>query len=620
MTLKEKIAQRENAAGGTLKTTYTPPVPVANNYKKRKPVNTKKRIIWISVPILSFLLLFIASVYLPQLFIFNSIDNKPFGTRNTEAISTRAQILNANPTKDFDGDGLSNKEELDKGTDPYRYDSDGDGVPDGNDSRPLEFSLDVVESLKNEGISTKSAYEMNGVLMWADNDKSLAVGGVILLPNGNYRFTGFTGWVSFGNENIAYKHKDGIHSEMKHRETEDAWYVDEDCEVTLVRSEPEQTHKFTIFGNRHYLEDNPFSNILSSILPSKGWITSEKMWISDTFVNKETYVFANNLNISTELDMSRFSHNDLELSDITVVYRTIEKGDAVCTTLFNQEAGETVLLVVGYTTDGHLIVTTDSESEETEIIYIQPQAAKELTDNGKVIVREWYEFKGCGYNSKNGDTISFFASSKLNDIEVISDEPNAMVTTPPDTAPTEPTLPENGMVKAGENDFYYIDNSFVTDSVIRLKDGKYEYCKTSDSGAFYVDENGIKADRKVKIGNNTYLYNDGFYKSCFVTISDPLSLGSQYTDSTVYVDSSGAIVYGWFSYGGDNLYASTSSGYIAHNCFVNTSNGTRYVGKDGYIVKNKLITVSGIEVIIDETGKIVNESYAINAINGNLIT
>ena len=38
---------------------------------------------------------------------------------------------------DFDGDGLSNTDELDNGTDPFNPDTDGDGIPVGNDPQPL---------------------------------------------------------------------------------------------------------------------------------------------------------------------------------------------------------------------------------------------------------------------------------------------------------------------------------------------------------------------------------------------------------------------------------------------------------------------------------------------------
>ena len=42
----------------------------------------------------------------------------------------------ARPDADFDGDGLTNSEELARGSDPHDDDTDGDGVPDAQDGWP----------------------------------------------------------------------------------------------------------------------------------------------------------------------------------------------------------------------------------------------------------------------------------------------------------------------------------------------------------------------------------------------------------------------------------------------------------------------------------------------------
>lgn len=60
------------------------------------------------------------------------------------------------PNEDADGDGLTNQEELVGGSNPNNPDTDGDGIPDGNDEFPLDVdyqnfvaaSLDVISPLK----------------------------------------------------------------------------------------------------------------------------------------------------------------------------------------------------------------------------------------------------------------------------------------------------------------------------------------------------------------------------------------------------------------------------------------------------------------------------------------
>ena len=42
---------------------------------------------------------------------------------------------------DTDGDGLTDSQEQEKGTDPFNADSDGDGIVDGEDDFPLDASL-----------------------------------------------------------------------------------------------------------------------------------------------------------------------------------------------------------------------------------------------------------------------------------------------------------------------------------------------------------------------------------------------------------------------------------------------------------------------------------------------
>lgn len=620
MDLLDKVRLKESA--GVQSNDTTPTFINIKNKNKKEDKRSKKTLLIIFISVISLFSIFISSIYIPQLFIKDvSMQNVLITTPDKEAITLRKNYLNEHPNEDFDDDGVINSQEASQGSDPYKYDSDSDGIGDNLDKAPTKFSDEIADSLALEGITKKSPYEMNGVIMWADDESSLIKGGAILLANGNYRISNFKGWIAFSDGEYAYEVKNGEHKLLKHKEKENAWYIDGDTEVEVLQKEPEYIHKFKIFGYKSYINDNRFSNFLSKLLPEKGWLTSRKIWLDDTFIKNNSIVFANNFNTPKEFDISRFSHSDYKLSNLTMVYNTIIDGDSVYASLFDEEQGESIIRIIGFDANGNLVAESLNESD-ANYIYVYPTAGKTLTKDNLVVAREWFEFIGCGYNSYDGAVISFFASSAEGK-EYIPEytEPVPVPDVPtPDEVPTQAEFPENGEVTVGDVTVYYIDGEGVSNAFIRKNKDKYEFCSISDKGAFYVDEKGLKKTGKLKIKGDTYYYNDRFFVGEFVQCGDTYSSGSQSSYNTIYVDSNGRQVYGWFSYGGYYLYASQNTGYIAHSCFVRNQNGSiRYVNSSGVIVTNKLIEVGGIEIMIDENGAIINENYARNIINSNLV-
>jgi DNA-directed RNA polymerase subunit M/transcription elongation factor TFIIS len=62
--------------------------------------------------------------------------DESFRTEQQRKVSTQSQQDKALQSQDQDGDGLTYAQEMSMNTDPYRADSDGDGVNDGEDAHP----------------------------------------------------------------------------------------------------------------------------------------------------------------------------------------------------------------------------------------------------------------------------------------------------------------------------------------------------------------------------------------------------------------------------------------------------------------------------------------------------
>lgn len=186
-------------------------------------------------------------------------------------------------SEDTDGDGLTNTQELQYGTNVRNPDTDGDRVCDyseiflnGTDPlRPDDGLLRAVQLADEaEGALTGSPYKIHDIVMWPDEMRSRAYGGVTATKRG-YRFCNFTGWVRFPEDGYAYSLTDDGYKALSRREEEDAWHVSGTCEVILVPEPLNEQCILSVFGHMTKVSDG-LGKILAAVLPDKGFIWCRK--------------------------------------------------------------------------------------------------------------------------------------------------------------------------------------------------------------------------------------------------------------------------------------------------------------------------------------------------------
>ena len=430
MTLKEKLEKKQEALNSgnnhlhnstpMHKAQITPQSSFEFNLNRGiKTTRTKKKGKIVLILTASLLVVLLGIVYIPQFFVSNDDnENQYVVTPDESKISIRNDYIKRCGDLDFDEDGLSNSVELSNKTDVYNVDSDRDGVLDCDDGNPTSEGEDLYNALLASGINMSSACQIKDVIMWADDEYSFAHGGAIAMPDGSYRFSNFNGWVKFNKGKYAYKYENGCHTLLNHNENANAWQVSDGDVVFLTDEKPEEVRLFKLFGLEFFTSENWLSDIFLMILPENGWVTCNKMWLEDTFINIHEYVINHPENVEYDVeDYCRFDANDNNLNNVSTVYKQIDQGITVLASLFSSEKGESVVAVYGYTSSGDLLVCDPNDTTNVGLIAIFPSCVKTLNSNNEISEREYYEFKGAGFDSSNGDTINFFSHSGEKDID-----------------------------------------------------------------------------------------------------------------------------------------------------------------------------------------------------------
>ena len=380
---------------------------------KKKRENTKKIIKGTVIGTL--IVLIIGFIYLPQFFLKKDESEDIIITPNLSIFSEYNIALKNGSEEDWDNDGVINSIEEQKGLNIWNADSDGDGFTDyyelSVNGKANEKDQSLTEKmktiLKDKDEKYDMAYKVNDVILWADDIRSRTYGSVIRTPNGGYQFTNFKGYAQFPEEGVAYKIKNGKHVKMKYRKKGNAYYINGDALVYIYDSRPVMVNKVTFFNKEFYTSDNFVMRFISFILPDKGFIASSRMASTDadnTFAGSTTVSGISKVSYSN--DINRFSANTNSLEDM-LTYRTlIQKNIAVPVSLFDDDKGEYLGVAYGYTKNGDIIIADYYSKEFVGTLKVS-YTAETLYDGNNIFQKEYFNYKGLGFNSEDGSRIRF---------------------------------------------------------------------------------------------------------------------------------------------------------------------------------------------------------------------
>ena len=406
------------------------------------------------IGILTFFLLVALFIYIPPLF-YNDAVAKSYTPimPDSTAIKTYQTYLKDHPEADFDEDGMDNSHESDYGTDVWKVDSDGDGVSDYaelflTETSPTDASTIMIKQVTTEdekrGDTLGSPYKLDDILFWPDDYQSKAYGAVVKLSQSEnmiaYRFCYFKGWVRFPYPGVyAYGYRDGKHYELPRKADQEAWQIQSSDEVRIYTSPLEFVHCLKLpFVGKLYFDDTSFGRFLTKALPDKGgFVNCYKAAIVDEEPKVREDVTATlRLPLIDREDASRFGRNQNSLKDLSWVRKVIEADNCVAVSFYSANTGESIGLVYGYTKEGNLLIANESLEPVGEI-EILPKAMRMMDKDGEVGFRQWYDWRGLGFDSMRfGDRISFFGST-LSEVKE-TDETNAALQDEKQYTPVQP--------------------------------------------------------------------------------------------------------------------------------------------------------------------------------------
>ena len=213
-----------------------------------------------------------AFIYIPGMYMREPEPETFIASPDSTAIQMVNQLLRDSGNEDFDGDDVTNADETAAGSNPWKADTDNDGMSDYyeiyvSDTNPAEYNRDMVDIQQREdnrnGNSLASPYKIGNVVLWADDYTSKSYGSVVETLHG-YHFCDFSGYAQFSQYDTcyAYKVENGVRTLLEHRERENAWKVSAGDIVEVYEEPLTTTIEVGLFGQTYYLEPNTVTSVL----------------------------------------------------------------------------------------------------------------------------------------------------------------------------------------------------------------------------------------------------------------------------------------------------------------------------------------------------------------------
>ena len=376
---------------------------------RRRSLSKKARLILLCSILLFFCVAAIAAIYMPQLFLADDGIGSMIAAHDPQGWTKLQSHLIANGHLDYDRDGINNASELGLGSNPFFQDTDNDGIADGLDANILKYDKTLEKAVKATGATRKTPYTINGVILWPDTNDAWVRGGVIKTQTG-YQFQEYVGWAKFPEKGIAYQYADGKHTPLSYREEADAYHIKENCLVVIVPEAKEMTYRISFIGKEKYSRTK-FGAFLADILPDKGWLTAEAMWLDDTFIDTNRMRFNQYKVEQNPPDAeNRYTMYTNRLPDLAAVYNLIDDGYCVWASLMSQSNGEMIVVIYGYVDNGDLLICDPMKPEQEGVLRVQAHCVRSLDGDSKVSLFEYFTIQGCGYTEDA--LIAFYAATK----------------------------------------------------------------------------------------------------------------------------------------------------------------------------------------------------------------